>query len=77
MKRYPRKKRKLLQFVLTLTFLVASHPVFGDVFPYERSTKLLGKSNLELTSHYSALFISGNDFSGHEGINHYLNEGCA
>ena len=53
MKRWLSEKRIVLQFVLALV-IWASSPAFGDIFPYERSAKPLGKSNLELMSTYSA-----------------------
>ena len=52
-KRWLSEKRIVLQFVLALV-IWASSPAFGDIFPYERSAKPLGKSNLELMSTYSA-----------------------
>ena len=53
MKRWLSEKRIVLQFVLALV-IWASSLAFGDIFPYERSAKPLGKSNLELMSTYSA-----------------------
>lgn len=68
MKRWISEKRRVLQFVLALV-IWASSPVFGDIFPYERSAKPLGKSNLELMSTYSA-FVT----SIFEESDHYANQ---
>ena len=67
MKRWLSEKRIVLQFVLALV-IWASSPAFGDIFPYERSAKPLGKSNLELMLTYSA-FVT----SIFEETNHYAN----
>lgn len=75
MKRWFSEKRNLSPFVLALailTFPWASQPVFGDIFPYERSAKPLGKSNLELMSNYSAritsVFAETDHYSNQYGI---------
>ena len=68
MKRWLSEKRIVLQFVLALV-IWASSPAFGDIFPYERSAKPLGKSNLELMLTYSA-FVT----SIFEETNHYANQ---
>ena len=75
MKRWFSEKRTLSPFVLALAILTSPWnppPVFGDIFPYERSAKPLGKSNLELMSDYSArirsVFAETDHYANQYGI---------
>jgi len=74
MKRWLSEKRIVLQFVLALV-IWASSPVFGDIFPYERSAKPLGKSNLELMLTYSAFVTSIFEESDHYANLHGIQAG--